>query len=147
MQAFRTKKKKLVEETADLAGRRVLLADDVDVNAEIMMMVLSMREITAEHAENGKIAVDARLFSEIVRKLPEDEVNITVSDTLQVKITSGKAHFEIAGKDAAGTGGAEEAKFRQIDKSLAVGNLGIEFHVPPGADSEDSIRNFRLYIR
>ena len=49
---------KLVKETADLKGRRVLLAEDMAVNAEIMMMVLSMREMEAEHAENGRIAVD-----------------------------------------------------------------------------------------
>ena len=43
---------------ADLKGRRVLLAEDVPVNAEIMMMVLAMREIDADLAENGRIAVD-----------------------------------------------------------------------------------------
>ena len=43
---------------ADLHGRRVLLAEDVAINAEIMVMVLQMREIEADVAENGKIAVD-----------------------------------------------------------------------------------------
>ena len=56
--AFRRKNEKLVRETADLTGRRVLLAEDVAVNAEIMMMVLSMREMEVEHAENGRIAVE-----------------------------------------------------------------------------------------
>ncbi len=42
---------------ADLTGCRVLLAEDVIVNAEIMMMVLSMREIEADLAENGRVAV------------------------------------------------------------------------------------------
>ena len=56
--AFREKNAKLVRETADLKGRRVLLAEDVAVNAEIMMMVLSMREMEVEHAENGRIAVE-----------------------------------------------------------------------------------------
>ena len=46
---------------ADLKGRRILLAEDVDINAEIMMVVLSMREMEVDLAENGKIAVD--LFS------------------------------------------------------------------------------------
>ena len=49
---------KLVRATADLKNRRILLAEDVTVNAEIMMMVLSMREIQADHAENGRIAVE-----------------------------------------------------------------------------------------
>ena len=45
-------------DTVDLKGRRVLLAEDVAVNAEIMIMMLSMREIQAELAENGRIAVE-----------------------------------------------------------------------------------------
>ncbi len=57
-EAFKKKNAKLVRETADLAGRRILLAEDMAVNAEIMMMVLAMREMEAEHAENGKIAVE-----------------------------------------------------------------------------------------
>ena len=43
---------------APLSGRTILLAEDVPVNAEIMAMVLSMREMKAEHAENGRIAVE-----------------------------------------------------------------------------------------
>ena len=38
--------------------RHVLLAEDMPVNAEIMVMVLSMREIEADLAENGRIAVE-----------------------------------------------------------------------------------------
>ena len=57
-EAFQKKNTKLIRETADLKNRRVLLAEDVSVNAEIMMMVLSMREIQVEHAENGRIAVE-----------------------------------------------------------------------------------------
>ena len=52
------KDEKPLRETADLKGRRILLAEDVTVNAEIMMMVLSMREIQVDHAENGRIAVE-----------------------------------------------------------------------------------------
>ena len=57
-QAFKKKNARLERETADLKGRRVLLAEDMPVNAEIMMMVLSMREMEAELAENGRIAVE-----------------------------------------------------------------------------------------
>ena len=56
-EAFKRKNAKLAEQTADLKGRRILLAEDMPVNAEIMMMVLSMREMEADLAENGKIAV------------------------------------------------------------------------------------------
>ncbi len=47
---------------ADLTGRRVLLAEDVQVNAEIMIMLLQMRQMEADLAVNGKIAVEK--FSE-----------------------------------------------------------------------------------
>ena len=56
--AFREKNLRLERETVHLKGRRVLLAEDVMVNAEIMMMVLAMREMEADHAENGRIAVE-----------------------------------------------------------------------------------------
>jgi len=57
-EAFKKKNASRKREAVDLRGRRVLLAEDLPVNAEIMMMVLSMREIRAEHAENGRIAVE-----------------------------------------------------------------------------------------
>lgn len=64
MDEFKTavKKKKLSEQDGqtktDLRGRRVLLAEDMAINAEIMKMVLEMREIKADHAANGRIAVE-----------------------------------------------------------------------------------------
>ncbi len=42
----------------DLKDRRILLAEDVEINAEIMIAVLETREIKTEHAENGKTAVE-----------------------------------------------------------------------------------------
>ena len=46
------------QEKTDLAGRHILLAEDVDVNAEIIQMVLQMREMEADRAENGRKAVE-----------------------------------------------------------------------------------------
>ena len=43
---------------ASLSGRTILLAEDLPVNAEIMATILSMREMKAERAENGRIAVE-----------------------------------------------------------------------------------------
>ncbi len=43
---------------AELSGRRILLAEDMEVNAKIMMMVLKARKMEVDHAENGKIAVE-----------------------------------------------------------------------------------------
>jgi CheY-like chemotaxis protein len=41
----------------DLSGKRILLAEDVDVNAEIMMMLLTQKEMLVDRAENGRIAL------------------------------------------------------------------------------------------
>lgn len=45
-------------EGADLAGRHILVAEDMDINAQIMMMVLKARDMDADLAVNGKIAVE-----------------------------------------------------------------------------------------
>ncbi len=45
-----------------LAGRRVLMAEDVEQNAEILTDLLELEEIQAEHARNGEMAV--KMFSE-----------------------------------------------------------------------------------
>ena len=57
-EAFRSKNEVLEKRTVDLKGRRVLLAEDVAVNAEIVKMVLNMREIEVDLAENGLAAVN-----------------------------------------------------------------------------------------
>ena len=46
------------KQRAPLAGRSILLAEDMEVNADIMMDILSLEDMEADHAENGKIAVD-----------------------------------------------------------------------------------------
>ena len=45
-------------ETMDLTGRRVLLAEDNALNAEIAIEILEMTGLTVEHAEDGVQAVD-----------------------------------------------------------------------------------------
>jgi CheY-like chemotaxis protein len=57
-EAFRRKTETKSARRTDLNGRRVLLAEDVAVNAEIMVMLLEMRGIETDVAENGRIAVD-----------------------------------------------------------------------------------------
>ena len=46
------------EQKAELKGRHILLAEDMEINAEIMMHVLAMREMESDHAANGRIAVE-----------------------------------------------------------------------------------------
>ena len=42
---------------ADLKGRRILLAEDIIINAEIMKEILGIREMEIDHAENGRLAL------------------------------------------------------------------------------------------
>lgn len=48
--------------------------------------------------ETGKIAIDAKLFSEIIRKLPDSEIVIETDANYQALIKCEKAKFTIAGK-------------------------------------------------
>ena len=46
------------DDTTDLEGMRILIAEDNDVNWEIISMLLGMQGIETERAENGKVAVE-----------------------------------------------------------------------------------------
>ncbi|GEQ49726.1 DNA polymerase III subunit beta [Tetragenococcus koreensis] len=48
---------------------------------------------------SGSIVLQARFFSEIIRRLPEDHVTLEVLENNQVEITSGKANFLVNGLD------------------------------------------------
>lgn len=50
--------------------------------------------------EPGAIVLPARFFSEIVKKLPDQQVTIEVTTGFQADITSGTAKFQINGQDA-----------------------------------------------
>ena len=46
------------EKKIDLKGKRILLAEDIEINAEIIKMLLQTRGIESERAANGKEALD-----------------------------------------------------------------------------------------
>ena len=54
----REKETAFTDGVSKLVGRRVLLAEDIMVNAEIIMMLLSMKKMEVEHALSGRIAVE-----------------------------------------------------------------------------------------
>ena len=64
-EAFKKKNARLIQKTADLTGRRILLAEDMPINAEIITMLLSMREMEVDLADNGRTAVDMFTASDI----------------------------------------------------------------------------------
>ena len=49
----------------ELNGRRILLAEDVMINAEIMKKILSMKGMITDHAENGQLAAEKFAASEV----------------------------------------------------------------------------------
>lgn len=54
--------KMAVSKVVDLSGRHILLAEDKEINSEIITMVLQMKDMVVDVAANGKIAVD--MYSE-----------------------------------------------------------------------------------
>ena len=48
--------------------------------------------------KEGKVAVNAKIFSEIIRRLPEEEVIIDSDDQDNITIQSGKSKFNIPGQ-------------------------------------------------
>ena len=67
-----------------------LTANDMELGIETV--------IEGEIVERGIIALDAKFFSEIVRKLPDNDVVIESDDTFQTTMTCEKAKFNIVGK-------------------------------------------------
>lgn len=55
-------------------------------------------KVEGEIIERGKIAIDAKIFSDIVRKLPDNEIVIETDSNFNTIITSEKAKFNIAAK-------------------------------------------------
>ena len=48
--------------------------------------------------EAGKVAINAKIFSEIIRKLPDSQVTISVNDNYEMTILCEKAKFKLSGK-------------------------------------------------
>ena len=57
--------------------------------------------VEGEIIEKGKVAIDAKIFSEIVRKLPDNDITIETDDNYSSTITCEKSKFNIAGKSGA----------------------------------------------
>ena len=90
-----------------LTGLKLDLTDEgltlTGSNADITIQ--TQLPVTAPNADltiesQGSIVLPARFFSEIVKKLPEKTMKVTVNDHYQATITSGSASFTINGLDA-----------------------------------------------
>lgn len=77
----------LIDATMDIIR---LTANDMELGIQT--------EIEGNIVEHGMIAIDAKIFSEIVRKLPDNDIVIETDERLQMTITCEKAKFDISGK-------------------------------------------------
>ena len=69
-----------------------LIANDMELGIETV--------IAGEIAEKGKIALEAKMFREIISKMPDNDVTIVTDDSLKASITCEKVKFNIIGKSA-----------------------------------------------
>ena len=67
-----------------------LIANDLEIGIETI--------IDGQIIEEGSVAINAKVFFEIIRKLPSDEVTISVDDNYVMNISGGKAKFNISVK-------------------------------------------------
>jgi len=84
-----------------------LTANDMELGIETV--------VKGEIAQRGIIALNAKIFSEIIRKLPDNDVVIESSENYTTTITCEKAKFNIAGKP-----GDDFANLPYIEKSGSI---------------------------
>ncbi len=77
-----------------------LTGSDSDISIESFIPKESDGNEIVEISRTGSIVLQAKFFSEIVKKLPTDKVEIDVQNHLQTVIRSGKSEFNLNGLDA-----------------------------------------------
>ena len=88
-------------------GKIKLTANDMELGIETI--------IDGDIVEKGIIALDAKIFLEIVRKLPDNMITIQTDSSLNVVITCEKAKFNIVGKN-----GEDFSYLPEIEKGNSV---------------------------
>ncbi|OAS83144.1 MULTISPECIES: DNA polymerase III subunit beta [Metabacillus] len=77
-----------------------LTGSDSDISIESFIPVEEDGNEIVEIQQSGSVVLQARFFSEIVKKLPKDIVEIEVGNQHSTIIRSGKAEFSLNGLDA-----------------------------------------------
>ncbi|MUV37949.1 DNA-directed DNA polymerase [Lentibacillus sp. JNUCC-1] len=95
-----------------------LTGSDSDISIEAFIPTEENGLVQVENIEEGSIVIQSRYFSDIVRKLPEKTVEISVDEQLQVTIRSGKAVFNLNGQDA--------SEYPQLPKITADESFSID---------------------
>ncbi len=71
-------------------GNIKLITNDTELGIETL--------VKGEIIEKGIVALDAKFFSEIVKKLPESDITIQTDESYKTNIRCGKSNFDIIGK-------------------------------------------------
>lgn len=77
-----------------------ITGSDSDITIQTFIPVEKNGEQVISIIEPGSIVLQARVFNEIVRKLPTNNVEIEVTNQFQTHIRSGKSEFNLIGLDA-----------------------------------------------
>jgi DNA polymerase III subunit beta len=77
-----------------------LKGSDSDISIASFIKLEDDEKILAEVQEAGEIVIPAKLFHEIIKKMPGDEVTIKVGDNFVTSVYSGSVDFHINGMDA-----------------------------------------------
>ena len=124
---------------ADLTGKKILLAEDMFINAEIMKEILSMKEMQVDHGENGKITL------ELFEKSPPNYYDAVLMDIRMPVMDGLQATEAIRALDR------EDAKTvpiiaitanafdEDVQRSL---QAGMNAHLSKPVDPEKLYRNF-----
>ena len=83
-----------------LEGLLLHVADQVSVSGYNMQTGIRTA-VPAEVGAQGDIVLNARLFGDIIRRMPDDVVVFTADDKLTVHVSCGDADFDISGISAA----------------------------------------------
>lgn len=76
-----------------------LTGSDSDISIECFIPSEENDKQIVEISQMGSIVLQARFFSDIVKKLPGDQVEIEVYDSLTTRIRSGSSEFNLNGLD------------------------------------------------
>lgn len=80
-------------------------------------------KVNGQIFEEGNVAIEAKFFSEIVRKLPDSEITIESDERFVTKITCENAKFQLIGKD-----GEEFSALPSInrDNSIVISDFSLK---------------------
>ncbi|UCZ53255.1 DNA polymerase III subunit beta [Bacillus shivajii] len=76
-----------------------LTGSDSDISIESFIPAIDGDEQNVEIEEEGSIVLQAKFFAEIVKKLPQDTIELNVSDQFTTTLKSGASVFNLNGLD------------------------------------------------